>query len=686
MGALLCVGLAPSVSAEDCPSGDVARGSHAVAIGAHRSLPQLVDEGGPNEGSAWNHPEAVELPSHDAHIRVEFEGARLLRGVAIQADANDHYAVDASLDSETWRRIWLARPVPGNGLRSRSHTLEAPERARYLRIRAVKSDGAASVSGVAAFCKLPVEWPLGVHTGTYPRNWLSQGRIDAIKLGVALAASALFGWGVALRRAGREEVDRASRDGLLALLGVLAAFCWWNLFAFHFYSPVHSWEQFHYYIGSKYQAELGYERLYACTAVADAEDKVFPPAYERTLRDLSTNEIVSTQTVLASPESCTGHFDAERWAEFKKDVGWFRNTLGADRWAQAQLDHGYNATPAWGIAGGWVANTIPVSYPGIRLIASLDSLLLVLMWAGVAWGFGWRGACVAAIWWGTNHAGRFWWVGGGFLRQDWLVLSVLGIALVRRRHHALGGAALAVASLLRVIPAFLIAALLLKWVVGSVRARRLILPREARHFIAGGIVSAFAVVGFSFATAGGPSAWLDFVENSQLHLSTPLTNNIGIEPLAAFEPSTRGRLLYDPEAPDPFVGWKGERSRVFEERQWLALLLIVGFVALLARAVERSEDWVALVLGVGLMPFGATLSCYYYAIWLVYGLLWERAGPRIALALSALSVLTCVLGYWSDWYDEVFAAMSLMMLIFATTVTAWWPALSADEPTESEAN
>ena len=94
----------------------------------------------------------------------------------------------------------------------------------------------------------------------------------------------------------------------------------------------------------------------------------------------------------------------------------------------------------------------------------------------------------------------------------------------------------------------------------------------------------------------------------------------------------------------------------------------------------------ALVLGVGLMPFGATLSCYYYAIWLVYGLLWERAGPRIALALSALSALTCLLGYWSEWYDEVFAAMSLMMLIFVTTVTAWWPVLSADESAESEAS
>jgi hypothetical protein len=35
--------------------------------------------------------------------------------------------------------------------------------------------------------------------------------------------------------------------------------------------PYHRWEQFHYFLGAKYFPELGYTRLYQCTAVAEAE-------------------------------------------------------------------------------------------------------------------------------------------------------------------------------------------------------------------------------------------------------------------------------------------------------------------------------------------------------------------------------------------------------------------------------
>src|SRR5262245_20437732 len=33
----------------------------------------------------------------------------------------------------------------------------------------------------------------------------------------------------------------------------------------------HPWESFHYFLGSKHHRELGYSRLYACTAVATSE-------------------------------------------------------------------------------------------------------------------------------------------------------------------------------------------------------------------------------------------------------------------------------------------------------------------------------------------------------------------------------------------------------------------------------
>jgi hypothetical protein len=192
------------------------------------------------------------------------------------------------------------------------------------------------------------------------------------------------------------------------------------------------------------------------------------------------------------------------------------------------------------------------------------------------------------------------------------------------------------------------------------------------------------LIGLSFSTGGGPGVWSDFAQNSQLHLSTALTNNIGLEPLLSFEPSTRARVMIDPEAADPYLAWKETRTRVFGERQWLAALLVLGMLALLARAVEHADDWVALVLGVGLIPFATNLGCYYYSVFLVYGLLWDRARERVALPLSALAAVTCLLPYWSSWYDEVFAAMSAAILVFVAGITALWPKIEG-RAAESEA-
>ena len=47
----------------------------------------------------------------------------------------------------------------------------------------------------------------------------------------------------------------------------------------------HRWEFFHYYLGSKYDRELGYERLYHCAAVAQADSGQANEVRARKLRD-----------------------------------------------------------------------------------------------------------------------------------------------------------------------------------------------------------------------------------------------------------------------------------------------------------------------------------------------------------------------------------------------------------------
>src|SRR5262249_32013505 len=153
--------------------------------------------------------------------------------------------------------------------------------------------------------------------------------------------------------------------------------------------------------------------------------------------------------------------------------------------------------------------------------------------AFVWWAFGWRTLCVALIWWGTNYPGRYIWTGGAFLRADWLALSVIGICLVKRGWMASGGLALTYAALLRIFPGFIIVALVLKAVASMVRRRSLVLDVAHKRFAAGSLAAGVLLLALSAIVvgdgfAGGIEAWTGFVANSEKHLSTPLTNNMGL--------------------------------------------------------------------------------------------------------------------------------------------------------------
>src|SRR5205085_3448983 len=126
-------------------------------------------------------------------------------------------------------------------------------------------------------------------------------------------------------------------------------------------------------------------------------------------------------------------------------------------WEQAQLDHGYNPPPLWTATWGKLTGLVPVSLRHLQLLAAGDLALMLGLLMVLGWAFGWRVAAVAAVFWGTQAASEVGWTGGGLGRQDWLFLCAAGIALLRRRHFGAGGAALALAGLLRVFPVLLLA-------------------------------------------------------------------------------------------------------------------------------------------------------------------------------------------------------------------------------------
>jgi hypothetical protein len=489
----------------------------------------------------------------------------------------------------------------------------------------------------------------------------TQRAVESAKAIVAALGAVLLVLDMLPRRGDRSTRLRRASGVALVGLGMLGGLAWWNFMQLHYPHYTHVSDTFHYYVGAKYFDELGYSRLYVCTAIADAEAGTDTGVADRLLRNLKTNQLESTTSALVDPESCKRHFDAARWSQFTNDVGWFRDAVPRSRWHAIQRDHGYNPPPTWTALGGSLAAMAPASDAWILALGAIDPLLLGAMWAAVAWAFGWRALCVAVIFWGTNLFAGFGWTGGSFLRQTWLVASIVGICLLRRGRPASAGASLAVAASLRIFPVVLLGAVALRGLWSLRGFGRGGFEVNHLRFAAGALAGAGAMFMLSLVAVGGFHPWLEFIDNSRIHLATPLKNHVGLQTVLAYDAEHVDRLIQGGTAEDRYLEWRAAREARGAERRTSYWFLLTGFTILLAFAVRDQPDWVAAILGIGLIPVAFELTNYYYAILLGYGLLvvrWPGVGP----ALLGLSALGWVIVDRRQWQDEIMVWTSVFVL------------------------
>jgi hypothetical protein len=270
-------------------------------------------------------------------------------------------------------------------------------------------------------------------------------------------------------------------------LGIAALSAYFSGFHFGWPQYYHRWEHYHYFLGAKYYDELGYDRLYRCTAIAQDELGLVTAAPgeqpfwferrvdmkkeahhpDRKIRNLGgDNLLMPIEPIFEHPEICKSHFSEARWSEFKEDVKFFRMACDKKYWDEMQQDHGYNPPPVWTAEGYFFASLAPPSKVFdlpvfgktlyLQLLAMIDVAFLVGMFALFWWAFGWRVAAVGAVLFGTQAWSPIMWTQGAFLRQDWLFLTVLSVCAVRKKWYTVAGAAIVWAALLRVFPGLLV--------------------------------------------------------------------------------------------------------------------------------------------------------------------------------------------------------------------------------------
>lgn len=424
---------------------------------------------------------------------------------------------------------------------------------------------------------------------------------------------------------------------------------------------VRAWNVFHYYVGSKYYAELGHDGLYAAALTADDDwlrKAAAVSVEERTrmrrarnfhhiqrTRDMQTYEIVPRKQAVRGFDR--SRFTPERFEEFGRDTRALRSQLSARTWTRVFCDLGYNPSPAWTVFGTPFANLVPLDRLGFALIATSDLAALVLAFASLWWAFGSRVALCALLWL-TTIPFNFHLLIGGFLHYDWLASCALGLALYHRGWPKLAGACMSWAVMTRLFPALFVVplgvAFVRSWGLGRRRATgdgseargRRFDPRQL-GFLLALTVSCAALFGLSHGTGRGLRTWPDWAEKIGMHAdqhASTSSKRLGL-----------GRLMLHAPTPNDFwnAASKNEGAGSTKNRALEATFVFAG-LALLAVAAQRRRDEDAMLL----MLFAAflliTVSRYYASLWmLLFALGTRRDGvhapwPSVVSGTSLLAM------------------------------------------------
>jgi hypothetical protein len=469
---------------------------------------------------------------------------------------------------------------------------------------------------------------------------------------------------------------------LLGLTAVLSVAAYFNFGLFHDRRVAHHWELFHYFLGSRYFPELGYDGIYVASLTAQREGLPGYPVQAR-VRDLRTNQVSAVGNLGPHAAEVRARFAPERWRSFVADNRYFLTANNARYIELIRQDHGYNPTPTWTFVAQLLGSRWLAASPGrLTALALLDPLLLAAAFVVVFRVFGARVACTAMILFGLGYPWRYYWVGGAFLRQDWFVASILAACALRRGRHGTAGALVGYGTTVRVFPVLFLFG-------PTILAIRAIVRRESlspwRRLAAGFTVSVLLGLAAGAMAGRGPAAWPEFVHNLEKHRTTWLTNNIGLRNLALYGTETLRNELVDWSLPEPWGPWKQEMQRRYEERRVLIWLLAALLLLPTAAAAWRAAPHEALILGI--VPVFALLSitCYYWVM-LVALALWRTRGP----AMGVLALNAALFGLHYRRADELASGLSLavvggatslgLLVLFLAWVLPAWAATFARRP------
>lgn len=614
----------------------------------------------PPTGSAWDSNRTAQFRTQRAFVVYDLGREVKVEAADLLGDNNDEYELLVSKDGQEYERAWLARRDTESGVRWRRST-DIDKTGRYIKlgIRAgdhglsvaelsVRSDAGskaalrsvaadddqlafrhrllllvtlALAAVVLAQKRASLIWNLALGVlfavGAYQAyGALSEAYpLPAVDVSLARAISAAIALGVVAREAfspRRLEGWAPLHVVELIVAAALALGCFFNLGNPQFYdakhkepSIVHNYDMRVYYPVAKYFHELKYDGLYLASVLSYAEEHgglKSRQIQETELRDLRDHNMRRVKDVMSEFPGIRARFSDARWAEFKRDMAYFWETMGAGGYLGSMRDHGGNATPLWlTIAQALFANT-NASNGVLIWAATLDPLLLLLFAFATFRAFGARTALVALVVFGANDFYMFgsnW--AGATLRNDWMVYLGLGACALKTERYRLGGALLAFSALIRAFPAISLLALgvpLAYYVAkkkkesGRWPSLRTLYEEQKWFFDAALGAAVFLVVCVLLSSVVlGFDAWPLWVKKITSFNASPHVNHISLLTVTS--------------------GSEGIQQLVLRQRLPLHVASVLVFVLMTIWAAYRRPPHVAAILGILLMPVLLYPANYY---------------------------------------------------------------------------
>lgn len=472
--------------------------------------------------------------------------------------------------------------------------------------------------------------------------------------GVGLITVGLLRW-----RDSRRDLQPARAGGAVLLAAALALLGWTNFGRFHGASFVHHWEQFHHVLGAKYFAELGYDGLYTASLAAEATVRPGQPV-QTWVRDLRDDSMIPVESPRFDQhlDAVKRRFSDARRAAFTADHQVFVEQNDANYLRSIRSDHGLNATPTWVFTAQLATAAIPINQESLSWYGSVDLLLLGAALFVVRRTYGGRIAAVVVILLGTSYFGRFWWIGGAFLREDWLAWTIIAICCFERRRWAWGGAALAWAAALRVFPV-----LFFLGPVAALAQRRNL--GALRRLVLGATIAGVLAAAAGSTTGRGFAVWGEFADEISRHSRTWLTNNVGLANTVLYGGADFRRELVDFSLPEPWVVWQEDMDQRRESRApliWLAGLVLTGWLIATCRRLDPAS---AAALSI-VVVFALTLSTCYY--WQMLALLALLRRPWLWQAVAAFNLVAYAIHFSSPAFELRYGVLSWLLLAFFVAI------------------